>query len=71
MNNNSQYNVNDSYQIMEENEEELQKDIDPEFSKILKSLAVPLEPVSEATKQKVMDGYDREYNRRSKRKNRT
>lgn len=56
MNNNSQHNVNDSNQIMEENEEELQKDIDPEFSKILKSLAVPLEPVSEATKQKVMDG---------------
>lgn len=61
MNNNSQYNVNDSNEIMEEDEEELQKDIDPEFSKILKSLAVPLEPVSEATKQKVMDGYKREY----------
>lgn len=61
MNNNSQYNVNDNDRIMEEDEEELQKDIDPEFSKILKSLAVPLEPVSEATKQKVMDGYKREY----------
>ncbi|MFY9222309.1 MAG: hypothetical protein WAQ98_06560 [Blastocatellia bacterium] len=61
MSNNSQYNVNDNDRIMEEDEEELQKDIDPEFSKILKSLAVPLEPVSEATKQKVMDGYDREY----------